>query len=454
MRRSFCCLGFGLMVAACGGGSSNGVGTGGAATTGGALSSGGALASGGTAPATGGIGTGGVGTGGSAMGGSSNGGMPGSGGATGGVSVTSGGTSSGGSSSGGTAGASGASTGGVAGAKASGGAGASGGGGSATGGSATGGSGGASTLWACPSGVTGKPTLSGLVPTRIASVPPSDSFNMNNGTYGNIEGPVWIGDALYMSEMNNTPYDQQNSNVVQSRILKLSSDGNVSIFVADSGSNGLAVDANGNIVAAVHKDGSLTRFTLPSGTPSTVVNMYMGKRFNTPNDLAIRSDGNIYFTDPNFQAPTPLPQGATRVYRRDPSGTVTPLADNFNNPNGITLSLKEDFLYVAASNGRRYPVMADGSLGAGENFSASNGGDGMVIDCAGNLYVAKGGSSNVGVYTPDGTSIGMITVPSSEGIQVTNVAFGGAEHKTLYITGLQNKKGLFKVELDIAGRPY
>jgi gluconolactonase len=204
----------------------------------------------------------------------------------------------------------------------------------------------------------------------------------------------------------------------------------------------------------VHKNGSLTRFALPSGAPSVVADMYMGKRFNTPNDLTIRSDGNIYFTDPSFQAPSPLPQGMTRVYRRDPSGTVTPLTDNFNNPNGITLSLKEDFLYVAASNGRRYPVMADGSLGSGADFAASNGGDGMVIDCAGNLYVAKAGSSNVAVFTPDGTSIGTISVPSSEGIQVTNVAFGGADHKTLYITGLQNKKGLFQVKLDIPGRPY
>jgi gluconolactonase len=182
--------------------------------------------------------------------------------------------------------------------------------------------------------------------------------------------------------------------------------------------------------------------------------MYMGKRFNTPNDLAIRSDGNIYFTEPNFQAPTPLPQGSTRVYRRDPAGTVTPLPDNFNNPNGITLSLNEDALYVAASTGRKYPVMADGSLGAGQDFAASSGADGMVIDCAGNLYVAKASTSNVAVYDPDGNSIGMISVPSSENIQVTNVAFGGSDHKTLYITGLQNKKGLFQVKLDIPGRPY
>jgi gluconolactonase len=279
-------------------------------------------------------------------------------------------------------------------------------------------------------------------------------MNNDNGTFGNIEGPVWIGDALYVSEMADTSYDTQNRNVAQSRILKVTADGTTSIFVADSGSNGLAVDSTGNIVAAVHKDGSLTRFALPGGAPTVIANMYMGKRFNTPNDLAIRSDGNIYFTDPSFQAPTPLPQDATRVYRRDPAGTITALVDNFNNPNGITLSLKEDFLYVAASTGRKYPVMADGSLGAGENFAASNGADGMVVDCAGNLYVAMAGSPNVGVYGPDGNSIGTISVPSSENVQVTNVAFGGSDHKTLYITGLQNNKGLFKVTLDIPGRPY
>jgi gluconolactonase len=335
-------------------------------------------------------------------------------------------------------------------------AGASGSGGAAGGagaGGASGSAGSGPSGWSCPSGLTGTPTLSGT-PMRVASVPPPDTFNMNNGTFGNVEGPVWIDDALYVSEMSSDAYDSANSNVKKSRILKVTASGMASIHVADSGSNGLAVDADGDIVAAVHKDGSITRLPQPSGAAMPVASMFMGARFNSPNDLAIRSDGTIYFTDPSFQAPNSLPQAQTRVYRVAPGGQAEPIPtaspDMFGNPNGITLSLAEDFLYVAAQTGRRYPVMADGSIGAGQDFAASSGGDGMVIDCAGNLYVAKSGA--VSVYKPNGDAIGNIAVPDVQ--SVTNVAFGGAERKTLYITGLGNNKGLFTLTLDIPGRPY
>jgi gluconolactonase len=202
---------------------------------------------------------------------------------------------------------------------------------------------------------------------------------------------------------------------------------------------------------------------MPSGMPGTpVASTFMSARFNSPNDLAIRSDGNIYFSDPPHQAPNTLPQPATLVYRVAPSGDITPIPnaeapDQLGNPNGVTLSLNEDFLYVSASVGRRYPVMADGSLGAGTDFPATAGGDGMVIDCAGNLYVAR--DQGVSVYTPDGTSIGTITVSGANALgqniqSVTNVAFGGPDHQTLYITALGNGKGLFTLPLNLPGRPY
>jgi gluconolactonase len=181
----------------------------------------------------------------------------------------------------------------------------------------------------------------------------------------------------------------------------------------------------------------------------------MGARFNTPNDLAIHSNGTIYFSDPNYQAPRIRPQAQTRVYRLPVGGTPQPIPssaspDPFTTPNGITLSLHEDYLYVAAATGRRYPVMPDGTLGAGEDFQAASRVDGMVIDCAGNLYAARGG--NVVVATAAGAMLGTSAVPDVQ--SVTNVAFGGADRKTLYITGLGDEKGLFQIPLTIPGRPY
>jgi gluconolactonase len=300
------------------------------------------------------------------------------------------------------------------------------------------------------------PTL-GATPTRVESVPPADDFNMNDGTFGNVEGPVWLGDALYVSEMNTMSYSQAASEQKMSRVLKVEADGSASVFIADSGSNGLALDNEGNLLAAVHKDGSISKLSLTGGAPTPLVSEFMGQRFNSPNDIAVRSDGTLYFSDPTFQAASPPPQAQTYVYRLPPGGDVEPVPnatdpDILSNPNGVTLSLAEDYLYVAASNGKRYPVMGDGTLGDGEDFPATNSGDGMVIDCAGNLYVAKVNTSTIEVYTPNGDSIGTITVPGFQG--VTNAAFGGADHKTLYITGLGNDKGLFKLELDIPGRPY
>jgi gluconolactonase len=270
-----------------------------------------------------------------------------------------------------------------------------------------------------------------------------------------VEGPVWAGDALYVSEMTSESYDAENPGVLRSRILKVTPAGQVSVAVADSGSNGLAVDAQGNLIAAVHKDGSVKRIALPSGATTNIADGYMGARFDAPNDLAIHSNGTIYFSDPDYQAPEDRPQAATRVYRIPAGGAPEPIpssanADSFTQPNGVTLSLREDYLYVAASTGRRYPVMADGTLGAGQNFAAASRADGMAVDCAGNLYVAR--SRGVDVYTPDGASLGRIDVPDVQ--SVTNVAFGGADRQTLFITGLGERKGLFQLRMNLPGKPY
>jgi len=307
----------------------------------------------------------------------------------------------------------------------------------------------------CPAGPFTAPTLTGLMPTKVAGVPPSDSFNNTNKSFGIIEGPVWVGDSLYVSEIGESPSGQ---NPPPSRILRVTSAGAVSIAIADSGSNGLAVDKDDNLYGAVHTSGSIERFDLSTGVATPIATEYMGSRFDSPNDLAIRSDGNIYFSDPDDQAPTPRPQMQTRLYRVA-SGTsaVSVIDATLSEPNGVTLSLDENTLYVTSTHGLfKYPVMTDGSVGAGTLVTSSLNGDGMAIDCAGDLYVASIDSPNIVVLSPSGTQIGEISVPSGSVQGVTNVAFGGADHKTLYITALGTGplKGLFQVSMSIPGMPY
>ena len=150
----------------------------------------------------------------------------------------------------------------------------------------------------------------------------------------------------------------------------------------------------------------------------------------------------------------PAPQAKTRAYRVPPGGQPEEIepAVTLNQPNGMTLSKNRDFLYIAGNQLKKYPVMADGSLGPSSDFVAGGKGDGMVVDCGDNLYVATG--TNVTVYSPTAQVLGTITVP---GIQdITNVAFGGTDHKTLYVSGQGGKdaKGLFKIPMNVAGFPY
>jgi gluconolactonase len=237
--------------------------------------------------------------------------------------------------------------------------------------------------------------------------------------------------------------------------LKVTAAGTVSIAIADSGSNGLAVDKSGNLFGAVHKDGSISRFNLASGMATPVVSSYGGARFDSPNDLAVRSDGNIYFSDPNYQSPQPSPQPQTHLYRLAPGAAAPTVVDpNQQQPNGVTLSVDENTLYVTWPAGvYRYPLTADGVVQGGTLFTSSVGnGDGMAIDCGGNLYVAS--NNNIIVLNSTASEIHRFTLTDVQ--SVTNAAFGGADHKTLYITALgsQMQKGLFKIDLAIPGLPY
>jgi gluconolactonase len=286
--------------------------------------------------------------------------------------------------------------------------------------------------------------------------PPADAFNNMGNDFTNVEGPVWIGDSLYFSEYKTT-------DVPPSRILKLGPGDTTTEFITDSGSNGLATDGNGNLLSANHKAHGIVRFTLPDKTATTLVSMANGKALNSPNDLVVAADGTIYFTDPSHQNSS-NPQGATRAYQWRPGdATATAITDYMQQPNGITLTLDDQTLILGGQSGtKKYAItsgmvaMTGTSFGPTEVTAGANA-DGMTMDCAGNLYVAVAGGAIVYVVKPDGSKLGTVTLPSGGGqANVTNVAFGGTDHKTLYVTaqGSGKGQGVFKVSLSLPGRPY
>ncbi|MYM36562.1 SMP-30/gluconolactonase/LRE family protein [Duganella sp. FT94W] len=285
----------------------------------------------------------------------------------------------------------------------------------------------------------GQPPSGELSATRIAAA------NSTRGEPGLYEGPVWIKDALYFSDFTFGPG-------FPSRIMKLDASGKLSVAIADSGSNGLATDGAGNILAATHKFKSVSLYTL-DGKRSDVVGKFEGKVFNSPNDLALAADGTLYFSDPDYQrAAAPGGQEKTRVYRVGTDGKITVVDDTLTNPNGVSLSPKGDVLYVNGMVGehgvlRAYAIV-NGVPQAGKDLVDKLGvPDGMAVDCYGNLYVSEHTDQRLRVFTPAGKQIATIKVDAN----VTNAAFGGADGKTLYITGAG---AVWQIKLDVTGSPY
>lgn len=301
----------------------------------------------------------------------------------------------------------------------------------------------------CPAGSEAiVATIPATAGSPIANVPPT-GFDPDN-----LEGPVWINGYLYLSEMAKR---SSASEPQGGRIIRYQPGGTATPFLLDVGTNGLAVNSAGELVAASQKVGGIVSFDISGATPSSTPKMIyadefadMGtdKRFSSPNDLTLRSDGNIYFTDPEYQSGS-VKQSAQRSYRIAPDGTVTAIADAPSPPNGIALSPDQNTLYVGGAKLMKYAVKADGSLEAGADFGSQSGTDGLGVDCAGNLYVAIYSAGNVVVLTPAGAVLGTITVGSG----VTNIAFGGPDSKTLFITRM-TPPSLYAVTMNIPGFPY
>lgn len=282
----------------------------------------------------------------------------------------------------------------------------------------------------------GAPPSGELKAERVAAVTAS---RPEPGLY---EGPVWIGGALYFSDFSF-------GKGFPSRVRKLAADDTVSTVIEDGGSNGLAVDAGGNLVAASHKDKALVRFDR-EGQHVPLAGSFKGNVFNSPNDIAIARDGTIYFTDPDWQkAAAPGGQPVTGIYRVGTDGGVTLVDGARPNPNGIGLSPAGDVLYVNAADGLlvAYPIVRGVPQAGRTLVSGLEGADGMTLDCHGNLYVTEHGLQRVRVFSPQGKQLASIRVDAN----ITNAAFGGKDGKTLYLTGAG---ALWRLPLAVSGLPY
>jgi gluconolactonase len=258
------------------------------------------------------------------------------------------------------------------------------------------------------------------------------------------EGAVWFQErnTLFFS-------DFQIGNAAANftgRIRSFTPGGQCQDFILGAGTNGLVIAPDGNLLGARHLDQTLTIFDLTTQQPTVFVADNGGLAFNSPNDIAVRSDGNLYFTDANYMLGNRTSEQPTRAYRRDPSGTLS-VIDSGTNPNGIALSPDENRLYLShlgggGNNMLVFDVEASGAVADPQPFGNGSS-DGMAIDCAGNVYATQGG---VRIFDPEGELLGTIAAPGA-----ANVAFGGPERRTLFITA---GASLLSVELQIPGLPY
>jgi gluconolactonase len=269
------------------------------------------------------------------------------------------------------------------------------------------------------------------------------------------EGPVYFADhqCLIFSDIPNNRmlrFDEQTSEV--------------GVFRANSGyANGNTRDRQGRLVTCEHGARRVTRTEL-DGSITIIVDRYEGRRLNSPNDVVVRSDGTIWFTDPIYGisaryegGKTESEIGSCNVYRFDPAdGSLRVVADDFTGPNGLAFSRSGQTLYVADSGFwsdpttprhiRSFTVTDDGRLSRSRVLIEVTPGapDGLRVDVDDNVWAAAG--DGIHCIAPDGTLLGKVIVPETCG----NMCFGGPQRNRLYVCGFTS---LYAIYVNCEGLP-
>jgi gluconolactonase len=271
------------------------------------------------------------------------------------------------------------------------------------------------------------------------------------------EGPVYFRDGDYLLF----------SDIPNDRILRFvpdlsGLDGTVSVFRQPAhNTNGHTRDKEGRLISCSHGARCVFRTEL-DGRVTTLVDRFGGKRLNSPNDVVVKSDGTVWFTDPPYGILTDLEgnageqeYGGCHVFRFDPrDGSLAAVVTDFVKPNGIAFSPDETFLYIADTGAshdpqgprhiRKFDVRDDNTLGGGEVFAVCHAGmfDGFRCDMAGRIWSSAG--DGVHCFDVDGTLLGKIHVPEV----VSNVCFGGRKRNRLYICGTTS---LYAIYVNVQG---
>ncbi len=260
------------------------------------------------------------------------------------------------------------------------------------------------------------------------------------------EGPVWLPakKLLVFSDIPN------------SKLMQWKEGDGLSVFRKSEEANGNILDLEGRLISCQHAARNIVR-TESDGSIKIIADKFDGKRFNSPNDVAVRSDGTLWFTDPPWGLKDKGEIPGHWVYKLDPkTGKVDVVVKDLAMPNGIAFSPDESRIYIADTGGNKrhpdaafhklpagihcYDVSKDGTLGK-KRFVIKEGSDGMKIDVKGNLYTTHG---KVHIYDADGKLLEKIDVPEGP----ANIAFGGDDYRTLFITA---RTSLYSVRLVNAG---